>query len=418
MSSTSDSKRSAVSHLSPSKLGWKSPSMLLMTDGKTPSEMVGKAPSGMWNFTLMSLKVDSSSLKLVSQPPSTLDFLGWGSGGRGTFMSPMFIVIAVPGLPDAEVEDSSVTFRPGDPFEMQQPWGGTCGCHARWEDSGARAALVLEKRLAHGGLEAALLERFEVTEAGRLAVSTTLVGKGSVTVALDSASDLDLLQRSVDPKSSRLTREVKLSNGEMVMRSGRLVSHTAAELAAVQLPESTMPRGDRESIFEVFEASFDGVASVVHAVKVQGASDLQPRTVGAMFGHALFGMARGSCKIMECLLSRPRLRGNYSTVSQCGEWDGQWSFVLMAAACILIGIETHAATNAILRKFQGEMLGDFDDGQMQTERMPSHLFRTKAKASGAPMAYWHGNPEADVFANGGAATHLGMLHRGRIRQNR
>merc|ERR1719410_976551 len=112
------------------------------------------------------------------------------------------------------LEDSTVTFRVGEPFRGQLPMGGPFEGTARWTSPERTGGpLLVEKRIAVMGRSVVLEETYSATPDGRLSVETCIKGQGELELEVASAADRDLLCRSLDQRSLRVKKDVDLSGG-------------------------------------------------------------------------------------------------------------------------------------------------------------------------------------------------------------
>lgn len=146
-----------------------------------------------------------------------------------------------------QVEDTSNSFRMGEPFETQQ-MGNTCKGVARWEEGHdgpevEARILVIEKSFEVMGNEVKLQERYEPAAGNRLALRSLVHGRGEVTVPLANEADLATLSRHLDAKTLRLKAEVQLGDVQL-WRGGKLVGpawvNSLQALSQLELPGSVV----------------------------------------------------------------------------------------------------------------------------------------------------------------------------------
>eukprot|EP00930_Biecheleria_cincta_P045208 TRINITY_DN31167_c0_g1_i1.p1 TRINITY_DN31167_c0_g1~~TRINITY_DN31167_c0_g1_i1.p1 ORF type:complete len:1371 (-),score=251.89 TRINITY_DN31167_c0_g1_i1:172-4284(-) len=121
------------------------------------------------------------------------------------------------------VEESNLTFEVGTSF-VGKHMGHSFQGMARWigEVGDGSRVLVVEKQADMAGQKLTLVENFQVTEDGRLAVKTLLRGKGREDVTLTTSNEVRLLSMSLEPTSLRIKKEVEIG-GTRIWRGGRIV---------------------------------------------------------------------------------------------------------------------------------------------------------------------------------------------------
>ena len=62
-----------------------------------------------------------------------------------------------------------------------------------------------------------------------------------------------------------------------------------------------------------------------------------------------------------------------------------------------------------------QAVADVGADQIEIEWVPSHLSHPSALELGVPLAYWHGNKQADYYARSGAAMHPRLMSQDHVR---
>merc|ERR1712151_643505 len=142
-----------------------------------------------------------------------------------------------------------------------------------------------------------MLEQFEVCSTDQLNVCTTVKGKEKLVIHIEVEADLDVLKRSVDPKTLRLTKEIQLA-GTHLVRGGLLsrdepIEHQADLLNNLHAPCVVNFRYEDMSSTTTFNREGERPRVVTSAIKhpdvrgVTKAEDpvrLQRKSAGCSFG--------------------------------------------------------------------------------------------------------------------------------------